>query len=131
MIGIDTNALLRLFTTDSPEQTAATNKLIGKRGPSSIRLTNLVVAELVWTLVRHYKQEKKQIIDIVEQLLEREELVFESRSAVMMALRWFEGGKADFADYLIGALNEEAGASPTYTFDHLAAGHIAFSLNEP
>jgi predicted nucleic-acid-binding protein len=131
MIGIDTNALLRLFTTDSPEQMAATNKLIGKRGPSSIRLTNLVVAELVWTLVRHYKQEKKQIIDIVEQLLEREELVFESRSAVMMALRWFEGGKADFADYLIGALNEEAGASPTYTFDHLAAGHIGFSLIEP
>lgn len=131
MIGIDTNVLLRLFTTDSPEQTAATNKLIGKRGPSSIRLTNIVVAELVWTLVRHYKREKNEIVDIVEQLLEREELVFESRSAVMMALRWFERGKADFADYLIGALNEEAGASPTYTFDHLAAGHIAFSLIEP
>jgi hypothetical protein len=46
MIGIDTNALLRLFTTDSPEQTAATNKLIGNRGPSAIRLTNLLVAEL-------------------------------------------------------------------------------------
>lgn len=131
MIGWDTNVLLRLFTADNPEQTAATVKLLSTCGPGSIRLTNIVVAELVWTLVRHYKRERDEILNILEKLLQREELVFENRSAVMIARRWFENGKADFGDYLIGALNDEAGASPTYTFDRLAAANVAFSLVPP
>src|SRR5262245_57290221 len=110
MIGWDTNVLLRLFTIDHPAQTAAAIKLIDGCGPASIRLTNIVMAELVWTLARYYKRQKHEIVDIVEQLLQRQELVFESRSAVMVALRWFEQGNADFGDYLIGALNDEAGA---------------------
>jgi predicted nucleic-acid-binding protein len=132
MIGIDTNVLLRLFTTDNPEQATAAAKLMDGCGPSSIRITNIVMAELVWTLLgRKYRVEKARLVEIVEDLLRREELVFESRNAVMMAVRWFEGGNADFGDYLIAALNEEAGASPTYTFDRMAAGHVAFSPMMP
>ncbi len=128
MIGIDTNVLLRLFTTENPEQTAAAIKLMDGCGPSSIRVANIVMAELVWTLLgRKYRLEKNRVVEIVEELLRREELVFENRSAVMMALRWFDGGKADFGDYLIAALNEEASASPTFTFDRMAAGHVAFA----
>ena len=132
MIGIDTNVLLRLFTADNPEQTAAAERLIGTCGPNSIHITNIVVAELAWTLLgRAYRLQKSRLIEIVEELLRREELVFENRSAVMMAIRWFESGKADFGDYLIGALNEEAGAIPTYTFDSVASAHVAFSPMVP
>jgi predicted nucleic-acid-binding protein len=132
MIGIDTNVLLRLFTADNPEQTEAALKLMRGCGPGSIRITNIVVAELVWTLLgRKYKLEKHRLVEVVEELLRRVELVFESRGAVMMALRWYEGGKADFSDYLIAALNEEASASPTFTFDRMAAGHIAFAPMTP
>jgi predicted nucleic-acid-binding protein len=46
----------------------------------------------------------------------------------MTAILWFEHGKADFADYLIAALNHDAGAAPTYTFDRVAAAHGAFAL---
>ncbi len=131
MIGIDTNIVLRLFTDDNPEQRAAVVRLLDGRGPASIRLTNIVLAEFVWTLTRHYKRKKPEIIDVLEQLLQREELVFENRSALMTAVRWYENGKADFPDYLVGALNEEAGTSSTFTLDRDAASHIAFSLVTP
>jgi predicted nucleic-acid-binding protein len=130
MIGIDTNVLLRLFTADDPEQTAAAIKLID--GCGQIRIANIVIAELVWTLRgRKYRLQKTRVVEIVEELLRREELVFESRSAVMMALRWFDSGKADFGDYLIAASNEDASASPTFTFDRMAAGHVAFAAMMP
>jgi predicted nucleic-acid-binding protein len=131
MIGWDTNVLLRLFTSDNPAQTAAVIKLLSGCGPASIRLTNIVIAELVGTLVRHYKRQRQEIVEIVEKLLQREELVFENRSAVMMALRWFEQGNADFGDYLIGALNDEAGAAPTFTFDRQASSNASFALVTP
>ena len=131
MIGVDTNIVLRLFTDDNPEQSAAVARLLDGRGPASIRLTNIVLAEFVWTLMRHYKRSKLEVIDTLEQLLQREELVFENRNALMMAVRWYRNGKADFPDYLVGALNEEAGTSSTYTFDRQAASHVAFTLVTP
>jgi predicted nucleic-acid-binding protein len=131
MIGVDTNVLLRLFTADSPEQSRAAIRPIDGHGPSSIRLTNIVIVELVWTLVRYYKLDRSDIISVIEQLLERVELSFESRGPLMTALHWFERGRADFADYLIAALNEESGATPTYTFDQVAAVHQSFALIMP
>ena len=131
MIGIDTNIILRVFIDDNEAQVAAVAKLLAGRGPASIRLTNVVIAEFVWTLMRRYKREKADIIDVLEQLLQREELVFENRNALMTALGWYASGPADFVDYLVGALNEEAGASTTFTFDQDAADHAAFSLVTP
>jgi predicted nucleic-acid-binding protein len=131
MNGLDTNVLLRLFTSDQPAQTVATRRLLEESGPGSFRVTNILLVELVWALISHYEADAAEVIDILEQLLGREELVFESRSATMTALLWFSNGKADFADYLMAALNEEAGAAPTYTFDRKAGRHVAFSLIKP
>lgn len=110
---------------------AAFDRLLNCRGLASIYLNNVVITELVWTLMRPFRHGKAEIIGIVEQLLQREELVFESRNALMTAVRRYESGKADFTDYLIGALNEEAGASPTFIFDQDAAAHSTFSLVVP
>ncbi|NVO13299.1 MAG: type II toxin-antitoxin system VapC family toxin [Rhodoplanes sp.] len=131
MNGWDTNVLLRLFTADSPEQSAAVARLLDGCGPASIRLTNIVLAEFVWTLSRSYKRDKREIADVLELMLQREEFVFENRSALMTAIHWFGKGNADFADYLIAALNDEAGASPTYTFDRSAAAFPVFALVPP
>ncbi|MCW5696296.1 MAG: type II toxin-antitoxin system VapC family toxin [Bauldia sp.] len=127
MIGIDTNVLLRLFSDDNPAQAASAANLIDAQGPESIRVSNIVLAEMVWALARIYRQDKARIIEILVLLLGREELVFEFRSAVKTALDWYEHGRADFADYLIAASNAAAGAEPTYTFDQMAESHPAFA----
>lgn len=131
MIGLDSNVLLRVFDGRDDEQTRAAKALIETSEPESLRLANLVVAEVVWTLKRRYRLPKAQLVAILHQLLAAPEMVFEDRGAVMTASIWFERGKADFADYLIAALNDEAGAHPTFTFDTDAALHPAFALLAP
>ena len=131
MIGVDTNVVLRLFTDDQPHQTAAVLRLIAGQGRGSIRIDNIVLAELIWVLSRAYKTDRRAVAAAVASLLRREELVFESRGAILTALRWYQDGRADFADYLIAASNMEAAAAPTHTFDLRAAEHSAFSLLPP
>jgi predicted nucleic-acid-binding protein len=121
MIGIDTNVLLRLFTEDNPDQKAASTAALRGRPSESVRVTTIVLAELVWTLRRFYKIPKLEIISIVERLLAREELVIEGRAEALEALGNYQYGKADFGDYFIASLNRSEGASPTLTFDRDAA----------
>ena len=123
MIGIDTNVLLRLFTDDSPPQVAAAKAFFDRQPGASIRVSCIVLTELVWTLRRHYKLSKPLIIEAVKAMLSRRELVIEGRAEVLEALRFYEYGGADFGDYFIGLLNRANGAHPTYTFDRDAAGN--------
>jgi len=128
LIGLDTNVLVRLCVRDDSDQVEAALKLLSGAPPASVRVSVIVMAELAWTLLRRYRLDKAALIATVESLLSRVELDIEGRGAVMTALRWYRIGNADFADYLIAALNREAGATPTYTFDERAASSPAFSL---
>ena len=128
MIGLDTNVLVRLSVRDASEQVEAVLRLLSGAPPESVRVSVVVLAELAWTLLRRYRLEKSALIAVMESLLSRVELDIEGRSAVMTAIRWYRTGTADFADYLIAALNREAGATPTYTFDERAASSLPFAL---
>jgi predicted nucleic-acid-binding protein len=128
LIGVDTNVLVRLCVRDNPDQVAAALKLLSGAPAASIRVSVIVLAELTWTLLRRYRLDKVALIATMESLLSRVELNIEGRSAVMVALRWYREGNADFTDYLIAALNREAGATPTYTFDEQATSSPAFVL---
>jgi predicted nucleic-acid-binding protein len=128
MIGGEMNVLLRIFTNDNPTQTEATLALLEAQGPGGVRVDRLVLAELVWTLVRQYKRDRSQIASIIEELLAREELDIDDRDVAMTALERFRRSKADFADHLIAAANDRHGAAPTYTFDQDAAATRSFRL---
>ncbi len=128
MIGVDTNVLVRLCVRDNSDQVDAALKLLSGARPASVRVSVIVLAELAWTLLRRYRLDKAALIATMESLLSRVELNIEGRSAVMVALRWYREGNADFADYFIAALNHEAGATPTYTFDEQTTSSPAFAL---
>jgi predicted nucleic-acid-binding protein len=128
LIGLDTNVLVRLCVRDDSTQVEAALRLLSGAPPASVRISVVVLAELAWTLLRRYRLEKVALVSIMEDLLSRVELDIEGRSAVMMATHWYRTGNADFADYLIAALNREAGATSTYTFDERAASSAAFVL---
>ena len=128
MIAADTNVLLRLYANDhAGQKQAALNMLFGVPA-GHVRVSVVVLAEMTWALRSVYKQPKKMIADVILDLLTREELTIESRAIVFKALRWFDSFRIDFSDCLIAALNEEAGAVPTYTFDLDAAALNSFSL---
>ena len=128
MIGIDTNVLLRLLLRDDPVQHEFAQR-VTEKGP--ILLADVVLVELVWTLTRKFSWSKAQLVDMLDRLLSQSAFVFADRSVVMHATRSFESGKAGFADYMIGAANERAGATTTSTFDQDAGRHRWFTLIGP
>ena len=129
MIGIDTNILIRwlLLDSDSPDQTNRAADLIAS-GSEPMLVSIPVVAECVWLARGIFRQNKAEIIGLVEKILAAPGLVIAERMAVAAALESWRKGKADFTDHLIAALNIAADCATTLTFDKTAAKGPHFTL---
>lgn len=130
MIGLDTNVLLRYLTDDDDSQKAAAERFIHRcasRG-EPLFVNQIVLCEMTWVLARAYGLSRLRIADLIADLLMTRHLEFEAKETVVAALHDFRGGKADFADCLVGAKNRAAGCSATATFDRAAAALSTFLM---
>ena len=119
MIGIDTNILLRLWLNDDPAQNKRIDALLAEHGstPGSLLVTDVVLAEAVWTLRSAFDQERDAQLIAVRSLLEETAFAFEDREAVADAVTLFEAGSCGFADCLVVAKHARQGCDFTATFD--------------
>ncbi|GAB1540270.1 type II toxin-antitoxin system VapC family toxin [Scytonema sp. NUACC21] len=125
MIGLDTNVLVRYLTKDDIDQWAQASQIIQENQPCFIG--NVVLSEVVWVLRgRPYQFAKNEIIATLEMILQSSGFEFENRSIVYQALQRTKQGRADFSDYLIGAIAQQAGCSETVTFDRKLRGEKRF-----
>lgn len=116
MIGLDTNVLIRYLTKDELDQWKEASKIIQENQPCFI--SNIVLCEVVWVLRgRPYQFGKDEIVAILEMMVQSSGFEFENRSVVYQALQRTKQGQADFSDYLIGAIAQQAGCTETVTFD--------------
>lgn len=110
MIAVDTNVLLRYLLQDDAEQAAKAQRLI--QGPAPVLVTDVVLAESLWTLKGpKYKASKDDLLKVVEGLFREPSICFEDAASVWRALQDYRlaedvhaGGKrksADFAAALI------------------------------
>lgn len=130
MIGLDTNVLIRYIVRDDEAQADAATRLIESRctedEPGFVNL--VVLCEISWVLARGYKYDRETVAQVIRGLLSAAELAVDQSETAWRALTAFEAGRADFADYVIGAHNRGEQAHPTYTFDRSAATHPDFML---
>ena len=124
MIGLDTNALLRLLTEDDVAQATLVRQRLAALDtvPESVLLNNVVLVETLWTLRRAYGFERNELQTLVEQLLSASTFCFENRQVVAQASVLFQSSAADFSDCLIAAQNSVLGCEATVTFDKGMAG---------
>ena len=119
MIALDTNILVRYIVQDDETQARAAARLIENScstdEPGVISL--IVLCELVWVLDRGYGYGRGIIAGVLRQIMAANDLSVERSELAWRALHFYEKGKADFADYLIGLIHREEGAEVTYTFD--------------
>ncbi|MBI2336278.1 MAG: type II toxin-antitoxin system VapC family toxin [Deltaproteobacteria bacterium] len=115
MIGLDTNVLVRYLVQDDDLQAKTAAKIIEAGDEFFINL--IVICELVWVLDSCYELNKKDIILIIEKLLTTREITFEKRDTIWGALDDFKVNSVDFADCLIGRLNQSHDCETTLTFD--------------
>lgn len=119
MRGLDTNVLLRYFTVDDPVQARIAADLIsGAEGQGErLHISTITLCEMVWGLRKFYRVRRDSIASMIESLLDTSTFEIQDRDLVRRALDNYRGGKADFADYLIGWQDRRAGCSETLTFD--------------
>jgi predicted nucleic-acid-binding protein len=123
VIGIDTNVLVRYIAQDDPIQSKRASRLIehecSAASPGFISL--IVLLELVWVSESCYRASRDEVAEIVKRVLSTRQLVVQNAELAWKALRLFESGKADFADYLVERIAAAAGCASVVTFDKAAA----------
>ena len=129
MTGLDTNILIRYLTKDDEAQFQKAVEIIRENQPCFI--ANIVLCELVWVLRGQlYKFSKDEIINTLEAMLNSSVFEFENPSAVYQAIERTKQGRADFSDYLIGAIARQKGCTETITFDKKLKGERGFNCFE-
>jgi predicted nucleic-acid-binding protein len=128
--GLDTNVLVRYLTEDDPVQSRAATALIRTviaRG-GRCYISAIVLCELSWVLRGAYKISKTDLLLTLDRLLSTVQFVIGDKDLVRAAVEKYRSGQADFADYVIGALHEDAGCARTVTFDRRLRGNTAFQV---
>ena len=130
MIGLDTNVLVRYIVRDDDEQSGAATRLIESKctADNPGLVSSIVMCELAWVLTRGYGYRREMVGRVIRRILLVQELQVENAEMAWQAVRFFEQGKADFADYRIGISNREGKAEVTYTFDLRAVESDLFKI---
>lgn len=130
MKGLATNVLVRYLTQDDPKQSARADAFIHTVVARNERcfVSTVVLCELTWVLRYAYKVSKADLLMTLEKLLNTNQFEIGDRDHVHHAVGAYRTGRADFADYLIGALARDAGCDVTASFDRRLRGDTAFQL---
>ena len=141
MIAVDSNVLLRYLLGDDEQQAEKADILIN--GGEPVLITDVVLAEVTWTLAgRKYQLDKEDIVNTVEALFKEPNLRFEDDQVVWRALHAYRTAESvragqrmketDFADALIAYKAQKTATSQNtrlqafYTFD-IAASQLPFA----
>ncbi|MGH8469687.1 MAG: PIN domain-containing protein [Gammaproteobacteria bacterium] len=123
MIGIDTNVLVRYIAQDDDAQASRATAFIENECSASTPgfVGHVVLVEVVWVSESCYGAARDEIVEIVRRILSIKQLVVQDADTAWKALRLFEAGTADFADYVIERSAKAAGCKLTVTFDKKAS----------
>ena len=130
MIGIDTNVLVRFIVQDDAAQAALAADVLERRCTvENLGYVNLVVlCELAWVLAAAYGYSRAQVALALRQVLVTQCLEVQEHALAWAAVEDYAAGAADFADFIIGRLNQARGVETTVTFDRRAARSRLFTL---
>jgi len=119
MIGIDTNVLVRYITQDDQQQSNEANHFIEtqltKESPGII--SKIVLCELAWVLSTAYAYPKKQIAEVIQQILITQEFCIEDSENAFKALQLYQNKSAGYADCFLAQTHNTMGAKYTVSFD--------------
>ena len=119
MIAFDTNVILRYLLRDDRKQAKKVKALVDRldRDDERAYVPDIVLCEVVWVLGSAYEFDRKQIVAVLQSLIATRQLAFESTDRLLRSIRAYEGGRGDFADYLIREQAKDAGCDSVKTFD--------------
>jgi predicted nucleic-acid-binding protein len=129
VLGLDTNILVRYITNDDPKWSPIARQFIDSqctlKNPGFVH--PLVLAEIIWAIKKLDGYNKQKTIALVREFLDADNLIIGNAHQVELALENYRASSAGFTDCLIATLNDEVGATPTYSIDKDAIKSAIFA----
>jgi predicted nucleic acid-binding protein len=115
---LDTNVVVRFFTKEPVALARRAERLLARAeaGEISLRLTPIVVAEIVWVLTTVYGREPAEIAAGLSALLRADGILADQRDTVLEALDVMREHRVAFPDAYIAVAARQA-SEAVCTFD--------------
>jgi predicted nucleic acid-binding protein len=99
-IFVDTNLFLRYLTKDDPAKYDRCRELFKKavEGKVSLFTSEMVIAELIWTLLSYYKVPKAEVIEKVSIIISTPNLHLLNKAIIADSLLLYSQKNIDFID---------------------------------
>lgn len=116
---VDTNVFLRFLTRDDPAKFERCRRMFEQAvaGSFSLRTSELVIAEIVWTLLSYYDLPKPVVIEKVGQILNTPNLDVAHQEVLIEALVLWSRHSCDFIDAYNAALMHREGLTELVSYD--------------
>lgn len=112
---IDANLIIRYITQDDQEKALAVKKLLQK--DKQLIIPDMVVAEIIWTLVSFYYTPKEEAVEKILSLLAMDNIEA-NKELLNKSLNIFQKNNIDYIDAYLAAFCEEGNLEGIYSYDH-------------
>lgn len=116
---IDTNIFLRYLTKDDQTKFDKCRGLFKKavEGKITLATSNIVIAELIWTLLSYYKVSKIDVIEKVSIIVATKNLYIPDKNIIMDALVLYSRKNIDYIDVYNAVFMKYNGLEGIYSYD--------------
>jgi predicted nucleic-acid-binding protein len=118
-IFIDTNIFLRYLTADDPAKYVRCREIFKKAvdGKISLLTSDLVIAELVWTLQSFYKVPKNEVIEKITVIISTSNIFIPNKNLISEALVIYSRKNIDYIDAYNAVFMKYNAAHEVLTYD--------------
>lgn len=119
MPAIDANVILRFLTNDDPAKAQACARLLEKaeNNQQQIWLPDLVLADVVWTLEKYYRQSKERIVDLMIPIISLRGVHCARKEVIFQAFRLYVDHNIDWTDAFVAAQVLGGKSATIYSYD--------------
>jgi len=116
---VDTNIFLRYLTKDDPVKYERCREIFKKamEGKLSLFTSEMVIAELIWTLLSYYKVAKADVIEKVSIIISSQNLHISNRDLIADSLVLYGQKNVDYVDAYNAVFMKSHGLEKIYSYD--------------
>lgn len=116
---IDTNIFLRYLTKDLPAKYERCKELFRETltGKISLITSEMVIAELIWTLLSYYKLSKNDAIEKISIIVSTENIFIPNKNIIIESLTLYSRKNIDYIDAYNAVFMKHYGCNKIYSYD--------------
>jgi len=116
---VDTNIFLRYLTKDDPAKYDRCREVFKKAiaGKTSLLTSEMVIAELIWTLLSYYRVPKAEVIEKVSIIISTSNLHLDNKSIIADSLVLYGQKNIDYIDAYNAVFMKSQGLKKIYSYD--------------